>query len=85
MEIVGMRVITATFSSAIVALAVAAGPALARTADAVKPASEGASPPCHAYQQNPDGSWKELSCAENGLTPPAPARVSTRNEGKASR
>jgi hypothetical protein len=80
-----MRVITATFSTAIIALAVAAGPALARTADTAKPTIETASPPCHAYEQNPDGSWKELSCAENGLKPPAPARVSTRNEGKASR
>jgi hypothetical protein len=80
-----MRVITATLSTAIIALAVASGPALARTADAARPAIEAASPPCHAYEQNPDGSWKELACAENGVKPPAPARVSTRNEGKTSR
>ncbi|HEY3791867.1 MAG TPA: hypothetical protein VGM09_08550 [Bradyrhizobium sp.] len=78
-----MRLITAILSVAIIA--VAAAPALARTSDAAKTTSEVSPPPCHAYEQNPDGSWKELSCAENGLTPPAPARVSTRHEGKASR
>jgi hypothetical protein len=80
-----MRIIAATISTAIIALAVAAGPALARTADAAKTGSEISPPPCHAYEQNPDGSWKELSCAENGVTSPAPAKVSTRSEGKATR
>ena len=80
-----MRLITITLSAAVIALAAAAGPALARTSDAAKTASEIAAPPCHAYQQNPDGSWKEMACAENGLKPSAPARISTRNEGKASR
>lgn len=80
-----MRVITATMTATIIALAAASGPALARTADAAKPATEAAAPPCHAYEQNPDGSWKELACAENGATPAAPAKLSTRNEGKASR
>jgi hypothetical protein len=84
MEIAGMRIIAATISTAIIALAVAAGPAWARTADA-KTGGEISPPPCHAYEQNPDGSWKELSCAENGVTPPAPAKVSTRSEGKATR
>jgi hypothetical protein len=78
-----MRLITTTLPAAIIALA-AATSALARTSDAAKTGSEIAPPPCHAYEQNPDGSWKELSCAENGLTPPAPAKISTRNEGKAS-
>jgi hypothetical protein len=80
-----MRVISTVFSGAMVALAVAAAPAFARTADAAKTAEEVAPPPCHAYEQNPDGSWRELGCAENGLKPAAPARISTRNEGKASR
>lgn len=81
-----MQLITKTLSAAIVILATAAAPALARTSEVPKPGSETAATPCHAYEQNPDGSWKELSCAENGLTPaPAPARVSTRNEGKTSR
>jgi hypothetical protein len=73
-------------SAAIAILAIAAAPALARTSELTKPGSEMASTPCQAYEQNPDGSWKELSCAENGLTrTPALARVSTRNEGKTSR
>jgi hypothetical protein len=86
MGIAKKRLITKTLSAAIVILAIAAAPALARTSEFAKPDSEMASTPCHAYEQNPDGSWKELSCAENGLTrTPAPARVSTRNEGKTSR
>ena len=82
MGIARMRLITAILSASIVT--VAAAPALALTAGTAKRGAEVSSPPCHAYEQNPDGSWKELSCAENGLTP-APAKVSTRNEGKASR
>ena len=78
-----MRLVTAILSVAIIT--VAAVPALARTSDAAKTTNEVSPPPCHAYEQNPDGSWKELSCAENGLTPSAPAKISTRNEGKASR
>jgi hypothetical protein len=78
-----MRLITAILSVAIIA--VAAAPALARTSDAAKTSNEISPPPCHAYEQNPDGSWKELACAENGQTPLTPAKVSTRNEGKASR
>ncbi|MDE2243226.1 MAG: hypothetical protein KGK01_12525 [Bradyrhizobium sp.] len=81
-----MQLITKTISAAIVILAVAAAPALARTSEVARSGSEIAPTPCHAYEQNPDGSWKELSCAENGLRPaPAPARISTRNEGKTAR
>lgn len=80
-----MRLITITLSAAVIALTSAAGPVLARTSDAAKTASEIAPAPCHAYQQSPDGSWKEMACAENGLKPPAPAKISTRNEGKVSR
>jgi hypothetical protein len=84
-RIATMRLITTTLSAAVIALAAAASPALARTADAAKPATETLPAPCHAYEQNPDGSWKEMACAENGLTPPAPAKISTGNEGKTSR
>jgi hypothetical protein len=80
-----MRLIITTLSAAIIAVA-AAAPALATTSDVAKQGSEGAATPCHAYEQNPDGSWKELACAEDGLKPPmpAPAKISTRNEGKTS-
>ena len=80
-----MRLITITLSAAIITLGAAAAPVLARTQDTAKPAVEAAAAPCHAYEQNPDGSWKEMACAENGVTAPAPAKISTRNEGKDSR
>jgi hypothetical protein len=79
-----MRLITITSSVAFLALA-AAAPVLARNPDAAKPAAEILPSPCHAYEQNPDGSWREIACAEDGIKPPAPAKISTRNEGKASR
>jgi hypothetical protein len=79
-----MRLITIPLSAAIIALA-AAAPALATTSGVAKPGSESPAPtPCHAYEQNPDGSWKEIGCAEDGIKPPAPAKISTRNEGKTS-
>jgi len=81
-----MQLIAKTLSAAIVILAVGAVPTLARTSAVAKSGSEMAPTPCRAYEQSPDGSWKELSCAENGLAPaPAPGRVSTWNEGKTSR
>ena len=81
-----MRLITITLTITLSAAAIAlAAPVLARTQDTAKPAVEAVAAPCHAYEQNPDGSWKEMACAENGVTPPAPAKISTRNEGKASR
>ncbi len=77
-----MRLITITLSVAVIALA--AAPALATTSSNAKQATDISSSPCHAYEQNPDGSWKEIACAEDGMKPPAPAKISTRNEGKAS-
>jgi hypothetical protein len=78
-----MRLITIILPAATLALTAAACPAFARTADAAKPAVESMPSPCHAYEQNPDGSWKEMACAEDGLKPPAPAKISTRGESKA--
>jgi hypothetical protein len=78
-----MRLITIPLSAAIIALA-AAAPALATTSEVTKPGNERSATPCHAYEQNPDGSWKEIGCAEDGIKPPAPAKISTRNEGKTS-
>ena len=78
-------IITTTLSASIIALATAVAPALARTSDTAKTGSEISAPtPCQAYEQNPDGSWKEIGCAEDGIKPPAPAKISTRNEGKTS-
>jgi hypothetical protein len=84
-----MRVVTAIFLAAGVAWALDAGPSLARTSDktseAPKAVNETSSPPCHAYEQSPDGSWKELPCQEEGLKPPPASRISTRDAGKATR
>jgi len=78
-----MRVVTAIFLAAIVA--VSAGPSPAKTSGAPKAVDETSSPPCHAYEQNPDGSWKQLPCQEEGLKPPPASRISTRDAGKATR
>jgi hypothetical protein len=80
-----MRVVTAIFLATGVAWALGAGPSLAKTSDAPKAVGETSSPPCHAYEQNPDGSWKELGCREEGLKPPPASKVSTRDAGKATR
>jgi hypothetical protein len=88
-----MRVMTAIFLATGVALALSAGPSLARTSDkpsdktseAPKAVGETSSPPCHAYEQSPDGSWKELPCQEEGLKAPPASRISTRDAGRATR
>jgi hypothetical protein len=84
-----MRVVTGIFLAAGVAWALGAGPSLARTPDKTseppKAANETSSPPCHAYEQSADGSWKELGCQEEGLKPPPASRISTRDAGKATR
>jgi hypothetical protein len=80
-----MRVVTAIFLATGVAWALGAGPSLAKTSDAPKAVGETSSPPCHAYEQNPDGSWKELACQEEGLKPPPASRISTREPAKATR
>jgi hypothetical protein len=80
-----MRVVTAIFLATGVAWALGAGPSLAKTSDAPKAVGETSSPPCHAYEQNPDGSWKELACQEEGPKPSPASRISTRDAGKATR
>lgn len=87
-----MRAVTAIFTAiflAAIALTVGAGPSLAKpsdkTTEAPRAVTETSSPPCHAYEQSPDGSWKELACQEEGLKPPPASRISTRDAGKATR
>jgi hypothetical protein len=90
-----MRVVTAVFLATGVAWALGAGPSLAKTSelaktsdktsDAPKAVGGASSPPCHAYEQNPDGSWKELACQEEGPKPPPASRISKRDAGKATR
>lgn len=81
-----MRAVTAIFTTVFLGAIIAssAGPSLAKTSEAPKAVDETSSPACHAYEQNPDGSWKQLPCQEEGLKPPA-SRISTRDAGKATR
>jgi hypothetical protein len=78
-----MRVVIAIFLTATVAMG--AGPSLAKTSEAPKAVDEASQPACHAYEQNPDGSWRQLPCQEDGLKPPPASRISTRDAGKATR
>ena len=78
-----MRVVIAIFLAATVAMS--AGPSLAKTSEAPKAVDETSQPACHAYEQNPDGSWRQLPCQEDGLKPPPASRISTRDSGKATR
>ena len=84
-----MRVVIAIFLAAGVAWTLGAGPSLARTSDKTpetpKAADETSSPPCHAYEQSPDGTWKQLACQEEGLKAAPASRISTRDAGKATR
>jgi hypothetical protein len=84
-RIADMRVVIAVVLGAMVVLAVPAAPSFAKTSDAPKTADQpSSSSPCHAYEQGPDGSWKQLPCQEDGLKPQAAPTVSTRDLGKAT-
>jgi hypothetical protein len=62
------------FVGSIAAAAILAAPVLAKdshvqkTYDQSSSSSSSTSPPCHAYQQAPDGSWTPLPCEEAGTT-----------------
>ena len=75
-----MRVITTIVLGASVVLA---GRSFARTPD-VPPAVDApsSSSPCHAYEQGPDGSWRQMPCQEQGLKPQPAPTISTRDVGK---
>jgi hypothetical protein len=62
-----MRIANVTAVAFLAALAVLAVPALAKSADTRKTTDDGsAASSCHAYQQEPDGSWTERPCEEKG-------------------
>ena len=67
-----MRIASTIFVGSIAALAILTAPALAKDARAQKAddqstsSTSSSSPPCHAYQQAPDGSWTQLPCEEVG-------------------
>ena len=72
-----MRLVIAVLLGATV---VVAGPSFAKTSDVPKTVDEpSSSSPCHAYEQGPDGSWKQLPCQEEGLKPQAAPKISTRD------
>jgi hypothetical protein len=78
-----MRVVIATFLAMIPMTVMVAGPTLARPSNAPN-ASEASKPPCYGYEQNADGSWRQIPCQENGLSAQAGAKVTARDAGKAS-
>jgi hypothetical protein len=80
-----MRVVTATFIAAMATTVVLAGPALARPSSAPNAGDELSKPPCYGYEQNPDGSWRQTPCQENGLSAQSGAKVSAHDAGKSSR
>jgi hypothetical protein len=65
-----MRINHAIFFGSVAALAVLAAPSLARNTEAQRtseqPATTAPSPSCQSYQQEADGSWKQLPCRELG-------------------
>jgi hypothetical protein len=77
-----MRVAIAVLYSALAVLAVPAERSFAKTSDVPKTSDELSSSPCHAYEQSPDGSWKQLPCQEDGLKAQPASKVSTRDVGK---
>jgi hypothetical protein len=81
-RIANMRVAIAVLFSAMAVLAVPAGHSFAKTSDVPKTSDELSSSPCHAYEQSPDGSWKQLPCQEDGLKAQPASKISTRDVGK---
>lgn len=79
-----MRVAIAVLFSTIAVLAAPAERSFARTSDVPKTNDELSSSPCHAYEQSPDGSWKQLPCREDGIKAQPASKISTRDVGKAT-
>jgi hypothetical protein len=80
-----MRVMITIFFGGLIALAIPAATSLARTSDVPKAADTISSPACYSYEQNPDGSWKQTPCQEDGLKTPVRQKISTQNTGKTAR
>jgi hypothetical protein len=77
-----MRLAIATFLAATTIVATLASPALARPSNTGDEASK---PPCYGYEQNPDGSWRQIPCLENGVNAQPHSKVSVQDAGKTSR
>jgi hypothetical protein len=62
---------------------VLAGQSFAKAPDVPQTADEpSSSSACHAYEQGPDGTWRQLPCQEQGLKPRTAPTISTRDMGK---
>ena len=61
-----MRLGQAMFLGLVAALLTLAVPTLARNPNTAKTSEAPSSASCHAYQQEPDGTWTQLPCQEMG-------------------
>jgi hypothetical protein len=62
-----MRIASTIFAAFLAALIGLAAPVLAKSSETRKTTDDGStSSSCHAYQQEPDGSWTERPCEEKG-------------------
>jgi hypothetical protein len=60
-----MRIANIAVVISVAALAALAAPVLAKSSETRKATDDGStSSSCHAYQQEPDGSWTERPCEE---------------------
>ena len=80
-----MRIAKSIFVGSLAALVVAATPALAKNSDIQRTEDKPASPPCQAYQQAPDGSWRPLPCGEMGAKAPTPQKNTARSTDQRTR
>lgn len=61
-----MRKLSAILPVAVAMLAILTAPVLAKSSGGQKSDDDQASAPCSAYEQAPDGSWRQLPCQEIG-------------------
>jgi hypothetical protein len=67
--------------ASIAVLAVLSAPVLAKSAGAQKAEAKSALSGCSAYEQAPDGSWKQLPCQETGSGGATHQRSAPRSSG----
>jgi hypothetical protein len=79
-----MRKASAILVASIATLAVLTAPVLAKNSSAQRTDDEQASSSCHAYEQNPDGTWKPLPCQEVGSGTKTQPKSSTRSVDEAT-
>ena len=80
-----MRLTHAIFLGSIAALLTLAAPTLARNSNLPKAGEAPASASCNAYQQTPDGAWKQLPCQEMGSRPAPQPRSASKSATEETR